>query len=350
MSEEKIDGRDYDLVPTQDETTSGRQLPVPKYQQSPDVPKDFKALAEAIVDDLDEVAGNIGDIDMNQDGSLQDQIKDLSEQVLENTDNIGENDKDTDGTLKEQIDALDGKVEDNTTNINNNTGQIDQNKQDIEDNKNQIDQNTQDIADINDILADGVGETYELVQELDGIALKDSDGMYSGNVEFVAGDNIGIEYGGNDITISADPGVPLGGLDGEVLTKLSDESGDYGWMPSSGGGGGCCAASYSEERDCAADACEAQDLIESPILYTKQSRLLNPDNTISEPEVYINQAKTMEHLAKIVEKQAHIIAALADTATFSTETKAAVSELQTLMNKETHEIVPDAEPLEVSEE
>ena len=89
---------------------------------------------------------------------------------------------------------------------------------------------------------------------------------------------------------------------------------------------------------------EATRQIQSPILMTQQSRLLNDKNELDEePHVTIDQGKTIEHLAEIVEKQAQIIAALADSATFSVEDRAAVAELQALMSKETHEVLPDAE-------
>ena len=58
---------------------------------------------------------------------------------------------------------------------------------------------------------------------------------------------------------------------------------------------------------------------------------------------------SIEHLADIVEAQTNVIAALTDAGRKSAEAASAVAELQALMNKDTHEIVPDAEPLEADD-
>ena len=95
---------------------------------------------------------------------------------------------------------------------------------------------------------------------------------------------------------------------------------------------------------------EAKSIIESQTLMTYQARLINPDGELDEePEVYVDSVKTIEHLADIVEAQTNVIAALTDAGRKSAEAASAVAELQALMNKDTHEIVPDAEPLEADD-
>ena len=183
----EINNRDYDEVP---DSANEFKLPVPTYNQAPDVPADFRTLAEAINLYLATIDGNVTDINGEID-NITENNDNLQGEVDEIKQDIGNVDRDNDGSLQHQI--------------NNITPILNEHGQDIEDIKEELDGDLGEFYNIDVTAAD---KTINLNAQ--------TDPSKSSSISFEEGHGIQLDFfEPNKIGISA---VSSGGGDANFAT------------------------------------------------------------------------------------------------------------------------------------